>query len=230
MYFQHSGEIWRDYPELVAGVLFAEGIDKDVSVGDRAARFQFIAADRLASTSEAELAEIQAWRRAFARMRLKPTQYRCASESLLRRFKREQSLPQIHPLVDLCNAISMAFAIPVAILDVSHVTEGIDVRYAIGSERYETFAGDIEHPAVDEVIFADRTGNAHARRWTNRQSASSAVRDTTNAVLIVVEAMHASALSDVQRLIATIADEMHAIWDITPKTAMLSPSSSRFEF
>ena len=230
MYFQHSGEILRDYPELVPGLLFAEGIDPDVAVGARVARFQGIAADRLATASEAELSEIQAWRRAFSRMGLKPTQYRCASESLLRRFKREQSLPQIHPLVDLCNAISMAFAIPVAILDVSHVSEGIDVRYATGRERYETFAGDIEHPAVEEVIFADAAGNAHARRWTNRQSASSAVRDTTDAVLIVAEAMHVSAPSDVERLIATIADEMLVVWDITPKTAMLSPSSSRFEF
>lgn len=230
MYFQHSGEIWRDYPELVPGLLFAEGIDPDVAVGARVARFQGIAADRLATASEAELSEIQAWRRAFSRMGLKPTQYRCASESLLRRFKREQSLPQIHPLVDLCNAISMAFAIPVAILDVSHVSEGIDVRYATGRERYETFAGDIEHPAVNEVIFADAAGHAHARRWTNRQSASSAVRDTTDAVLIVAEAMHVSAPSDVERLIATIADEMQVVWDITPKTAMLSPSSSRFEF
>ena len=81
-------------------------------------RFAAVAKSRLAGVAaESELPEIQAWRRAFAAMGLKPTQYRCASESLLRRFRKEGSLPRLHPLVDLCNAVSLAFAIPVAVLD-----------------------------------------------------------------------------------------------------------------
>lgn len=76
------------------------------------------ARQRLADAGpESELPEIQAWRRGFARMGLKPTQYRCASESLLRRLRKEGTMPRIHPMIDLCNAISMAFAVPVAVLD-----------------------------------------------------------------------------------------------------------------
>ncbi|MGI8688331.1 MAG: B3/B4 domain-containing protein [Thermomicrobiales bacterium] len=230
MYFHHSREIWRDYPDLVPGVLFAEGITPDVSVGDHVATFNAIAASRLADISEGELPEIQAWRRTFSRMGLKPTQYRCASESLLRRFRKEGSLPQIHPLIDLCNAISLAFAIPVAVFDVSAIAEYLEVRYAVGNERYLTFSGETEHPDAHEVIFADSAERAHARRWTNRQSASSAVRDTTTAVLIVAEAMHGSASTDVPKLMTALADESTAVWSLTPKTAILSQSSPRFEF
>ncbi|MDQ3044375.1 MAG: hypothetical protein M3R06_04380, partial [Chloroflexota bacterium] len=75
MYFQHSGEIWRDFPELVAGVLFAGGIDKNAAASPRVATFTSVAEARLATATESELPEIQAWRRAFARMGLKPTQY-----------------------------------------------------------------------------------------------------------------------------------------------------------
>ena len=35
--FQHSGEIWGDFPELVAGAVFADGITPDAAVGDRVA-------------------------------------------------------------------------------------------------------------------------------------------------------------------------------------------------
>ena len=108
MYFQHSSEIWSDFPELVPGVLYADGITVAVSVDHQIARFNAIAESRLAGSSEGELPEIQAWRRAFSRMGHKPTQYRCAAESLLRRFRKEGSLPRIHPLIDLCNAISLA--------------------------------------------------------------------------------------------------------------------------
>ncbi len=230
MYFQHSPEIWRDFPELVPGVLVAQGITGDVAVGERVAEFSGIAGERLATASESEFPEIQAWRRAFSRMGLKPTGYRCASESLLRRFRKEKALPPIHPLIDLCNAISLAFAIPVAVFDASKIAEYLDVRYAAGDESYLTFSGETEKPDAQEVIFVDNAGRVHARRWTNLQSGYSAVRDTTTATLIVAEAMHDGASADVQFLTDAIADELNATWAVTPKTTILSRSSPRFDF
>jgi DNA/RNA-binding domain of Phe-tRNA-synthetase-like protein len=229
MYFCHSSEIWRDFPELVAGVLFVEGITKNASVGPQITRFIAIAGSRLATSSEGQLPEIQAWRRVFSSMGLKPTQYRCASESLLRRFRKEKSLPHIHPLIDLCNAISLAFAIPVAVFDVSKIAECLEVRYAAGSEVYLAFSGEVENPEAHEVIFADNARRVHARRWTNRQSAYSAVRDDTTAVLIVAEAMHDSAPADIPKLTTAIADELNVIWSVTPKARILNQSPQRFE-
>ena len=108
VYFRHAPEVWTAYPELVPAVLHASGITRDVDVAPRLAALHAVAEARLARGPESELPEIQAWRRAFTRMGLKPTQYRCASEALLRRFRKECTLPQIHPLIDLCNAASLA--------------------------------------------------------------------------------------------------------------------------
>jgi len=230
VHFQHSGAIWRDFPELVAGALFAEGITPGAPAGDHAAKFTAIASSRLAGRPESELPEIRAWRHAFARMGLKPTQYRCAAESLLRRFRKQGALPRPHPLVEVCNAVSLAFAIPVAVFDVAAVTGDLQVRYAIGDEEYLTFSGQCEHPGPGEVIFADQAHQVHARRWTNRQSGLSAVGASTTAALIVAEAMHSTAASDVPRLIAAIAGELDAIWSITPAATVLRQASPRFTF
>jgi hypothetical protein len=62
VYFQHSSEIWRDFPELVPAVLFADGITGDASVASQVARFTAIAEGRLATSSEGALAEIEALR------------------------------------------------------------------------------------------------------------------------------------------------------------------------
>jgi len=230
MDFRHSSEIWRDFPELAAGVVFAEGITPDVTAGDRVAKFTAIASSRLAREPESELQEIRAWRRTFARMGLKPTQYRCASEALLRRFRKEGTLPELHPLVDLCNAVSLAFAVPVAVFDVSKISGRLEVRYAAGDEEYLTFGGETEHPSPHEVIFADEARQVHARRWTNRQSGLSAVQASTATALIVTEAMHDTASSDVADLIATITSELSAIWSMTPAVTVLSQSAPRFTF
>jgi len=210
-------------------VLYAEGITADATADTD--RLTAVAKARLADGPESEFPEIQAWRRAFARMGLKPTQYRCAAESLLRRFRKEGSLPRLHPLVDLCNAVSLAFAVPVAVLDADQIAWPLEVRYAAGDEDYFTFGGETEHPAPGEVIFADEAGQAHARRWTNRQSGRSAVSPATTTVLIVAEALHERAPSDVPELIKTLTAEIAAVWTLeptTPQTAILTPANPRF--
>lgn len=230
MRFQHHDEIWRDFPGLVPGVILAEGISPAADVSTAAARFTEVARSRLAQMPESEFGEVQAWRRAFTRMGLRPTQYRCAAESLLRRLRTQGSLPRVHPLVDLCNAVSLAFAIPVAVLDVSAITGDLQVGYATGDEEYLTFSGQTEHPAAGEVIFRDTAGRAHARRWTNRQSGLSAVRDSTTTALIVAEALHHSAAADIARLTAAIANELDAIWPVKAAPVILTATAPRFEF
>jgi DNA/RNA-binding domain of Phe-tRNA-synthetase-like protein len=222
--------VWRDFPELVPGVLYVEGLSAEVSVGERLGRYQDVATGRLAHGVESELPEVQAWRRAFAKMGLKPTQYRCASESLLRRFRKEGALPSIHPLIDLCNAMSLAYAVPIAVFDADQVTEFIEVRYAAGEERYLTFSGEIEQPETGEVIFADGEGRAHARRWTNRQSGWSAMRAETTRALIVAEALHRTAGEDVPRLIETLAEELQGTWGVEPMSAVLTATARTFKF
>lgn len=229
MQFQHSPEIWESFPALAPGVLCVEGITFDRDVAARISEYEAVARSRLAQTAEGEWPEVQAWRRAFSQMGLKPTQYRCASESLLRRFRKEGSLPRLHPLVDLCNAMSLAFGIPIAVFDVSCIAQRIEVRYATGDEQYQSFAGDIEHPDRGEVVFVDARNNAHARRWTHRQSALSAVRRDTAAALIVAEALHPSARPDVSRLIDALADELKASWAEPSVKALLSKTSPLFE-
>jgi DNA/RNA-binding domain of Phe-tRNA-synthetase-like protein len=229
MHFQHSTEIWAEHPNLVAGAVYAGAITADAAIDPVIGRYTRIAEERLATSPESEFPEIQAWRRTYARMGLKPTQYRCAAEALLRRFRKERLLPRIHPMIDLCNAVSLAFAIPVAVFDVDRISGHLEVRPANGDENYVTFSGETEHPEPGEVIFADAAGWAHARRWTNRQSGHSAVRDATSRVLIVAEALHDTAHDDVSRLLTAIADDLAALWSGASATAMLSHSAPRLD-
>ncbi|ANY08054.1 B3/B4 domain-containing protein [Pseudonocardia sp. HH130630-07] len=197
MQFTHDGTIWDRFPELAAAVLAIDGVDGMTGDPSVSAALVETGLGRLAGGAPSELPEISAWRRAFQRMGLKPTQYRCASEALLRRVSKERALPHIHPLVDLCNAVSVARAVPVAAFDLDQVQGDLGVRPAHGTERYETFGGEVETPPAGEVVFVDDGGRAHARRWTNRQAATSAVRPATRRALIVIEALHATAAQDV---------------------------------
>lgn len=212
MKFTYSEIVRNEFPDLVSGCVLIDDVSPSGNVSAWLAHYSDIAAERLLSATEGTFPEIQAWRRAFSQMGLKPTQYRCASEALLRRFRTEGSLPAIHPLVDLCNAISIAFAIPIAVFDREKISGDLEVRPAVGDEVYETFSGEIEHPEIGEVIFADSSGRAHARRWVNRQSGYSSVNQQTAQALIVSEALHSEAGEDIPRLLTALTRTVAETW------------------
>jgi len=116
MYFCHSQALWQQFPQLAPGLLIVRGVQAEHDAKPLLKPWYKRAHKRLNEAQESKMPEILAWRRAYSQMGLKPTKYRCAAEALLRRFKRENDLPRLHPLVDLCNAVSIAFSLPVAVL------------------------------------------------------------------------------------------------------------------
>jgi DNA/RNA-binding domain of Phe-tRNA-synthetase-like protein len=228
VHFAHSPALWAQFPQLVPGVLVAGGIHPDAPV--RLEPWYERARERLSRGPESELAEVGAWRRAFAQMGLKPTQYRSAGEALLRRFRRENDLPRLHPLVDLCNAVSLAYALPVAVFDLVGVDTYLEVRHATGDEEHVGFGGETERAEPGEVIFADAAGHAHARRWTFRQSRRSTVSTATRRVLIVAEGLHPTAAADVAALVEELAASIASLWEAPTPRAVLTAAAPRIEF
>ena len=226
MRFSYSQHMQQTFPGRVSGVIEISNINDQVTVDEAAARLTTIASNRLSKSSEGEFPEIRAWRKAFSTMGLKPTKYRCAAEALLRRFRKEANLPRINPLIDLCNAASIAFAIPIAVFDHNKITGDLTVRQAVGNENYMSFGGEIEHPENDEIIFADDAGHAHARRWANRQSSHSAVSAQTTRALIIAEALHDDAESDMIRLISELSEALKGIYKTDTKNAFLFESDA----
>ncbi len=71
---------------------------------------------------------------------------------------------------------------------------------------------------------------AKRTRAANRQSAFSAVSESTSAALIVAEALHASAAKDMPELIDAIAVELEAAWPVRASITVLTRESPRFSF
>jgi DNA/RNA-binding domain of Phe-tRNA-synthetase-like protein len=230
MHFSHSSAVWQQFPQLVPGLLVVHDIHPQAEVEGLLQPWLQRARERLGQGMESDLPEISAWRRAYTQMGLKPTQYRSAAEALLRRFRKEGNLPRLHPLVDLCNAVSLAFAMPVAVFDLANIAEFLEVRHARGDEQYLAFSGEIETPEPGEIIFADAANQVHARRWTFRQSRRSTMGPETRQALIVSEGLHPAAATDVPNLIDALAASITTIWSAPRRRAILTAETPRLEF
>lgn len=236
--FRYDPAILDRYPDLVGGMLLARGVANGPTppaLAEAYAAEQAATLARLGDTPLSQLPSLAAWRAAFRAFGVEPTQYRSAAEALLRRLTKSGNTPNLNALVDLGNLVSIRHALPVAVLDLRAAAGPITVRFADGPERFTplgpTRCGgcpEPEHPAPGEVIFADDSGLVSARRWCWRQSAESAARDDTTAILITVEAQHPGSRPTVEAALRDLLAQLPLAPGGTTHTAILDRANPEF--
>lgn len=116
-------------------------------------------------------AHLAAWGDTFRKFGVKPQRTPCSAEALLKRVKKDGSLPTIDPVVDLYNAISIEYAIPVGGENFAAYVGMPKLTIADGSEEFDTMKNGepaYESPDAGEVVWRDDKG-VTCRRWNWRQ-------------------------------------------------------------
>ena len=207
--FGYDHEILERFPNVVGGVIHADGVTNRPAPAELTAAFgaeQASVRERIGETPLSELPSLAAWRLVFRGFGVDPTKYRSAAEALLRRLTKQRELPSINALVDLANLVSIRYALPVAVFDQRDVAGGTTVRFAHGGERWADLGSSgAEHPEPGEVIFTDDEERVSARRWCWRQSRASAARDDTTEILVTIEGHHGAAANDIDRAMRDLA-------------------------
>ena len=131
-----------------------------------------------------ELPEIELYREAFRKLDINPNKYMCSIEALVSRTVKSKHIPNINPIVDLGNALSLKYRIPLGIHDIDRFRGDIEIRFANSDDRFVPFGGgDYDNPDVGEVIYV--SGNdVKTRRWTWRQGENSKVDENINNAFI----------------------------------------------
>jgi DNA/RNA-binding domain of Phe-tRNA-synthetase-like protein len=200
--FRYDSAIIENFPNIYGGVIVAHDLKNGPTPPDLLEAYmseQQAALERIGDTPLSELESISAWRSVFSAFGVKPTKYRNAAESLLRRLTKKGDIPSINMLVDMGNLVSIRYGLPVAFCDTRQITGVVTVQFADGDEHFEDLgSSDTIHPDPGEVILADENDMVVARRWCWRQSATSATREDTTDVLVTIEGHHNTANEDVQ--------------------------------
>jgi DNA/RNA-binding domain of Phe-tRNA-synthetase-like protein len=159
-------------------------------------------------------AHLSAWAEVFRRFGAKPQRTPCSAEALRKRVLREGTLPSIDPIVDLYNAISIEYAIPVGGENLV-AYEGVPrLVIADGSERFDTMKGGLpaqETPEPGEVVWRDDMG-VTCRRWNWRQGVRTRLSVESEQMWFILESLPEMPLAALQeagdRLIAGLLEMM----------------------
>lgn len=133
----------------------------------------------------------EAWREAYRSFGAKPQRTPCSAEALLKRVLRDGALPGVNAVVDLYNAVSLRYAIPVGGENAAAYDGTPLLTRARGDEPFDTVQAGVphsEHPEKGEAVWRDERG-VTCRRWNWRQGSRTRIEEDTTDMWFVLEAL-----------------------------------------
>ncbi|MBJ3814932.1 B3/4 domain-containing protein [Shimwellia pseudoproteus] len=141
-------------------------------------------------------AHIDAWNETYRAFGAKPKRTPCSADALIKRVLRDGAIPPIDPVVDLYNAISIRYALPVGGENIAAYCGQPRLTVARGDEPFDVMKDGepvIEHPDAGEVIWRDDRG-VTCRRWNWRQGVRTRLSADNTAMWFVLESLPAMPL------------------------------------
>lgn len=236
--FVTEDSFWNLFPGASLGVVVAKGMRSadQVSPEDATEIEQLLAranaqAERhLESPTLSENAPVRVWRQAYQRFKTKRGA-RCSIENLLKRVLKGNPVGSISPAVDIYNAISLKYALPLGGEDIDAFQGDLRLLITQGGDGFIPLGENAENDPTlpGELCYVDDAG-AVCRCWNWRDGVRTMLTEsTTNAFLIlesVDPARHddlAAALDDLAaRTQAALGGEMesHIVTKDSPAIAL----------
>jgi DNA/RNA-binding domain of Phe-tRNA-synthetase-like protein len=197
-------------PDFVVTAVRARGLSNGPS-DDSSALFLRGAEERarkaLDGAEPAALPHIAAWRDAYRAFGAKAQRTPCSAEALLKRVGGGEGLPAINRLVDLYNAVSVEFLLPVGGEDLARIAGASRLTIAMGAEPFDTLrSGEpvVENPAAGEVVWIDDAG-VTCRRWNWRQCVRTRLTENSTDAFFVLERLEPLPLPALAQAAETLA-------------------------
>ena len=146
-------------------------------------------------------AHLSTWDDVFRAFGAKPKRTPCSASALRKRVLKEGALPPLDPVVDIYNAISIRYAIPVGGENLAAYAGAPRLTLAEGNEPFDTLKEGqpvIEYPDAGEVIWRDDVG-VTCRRWNWRQGVRTRLDSQAQHMWFILESLPSMPLSALQK-------------------------------
>lgn len=180
---------WEIFPEARIGIVIARGIDnrcrEGLGLDKLLAEANSTAKQYLQEEVFSENPAVAVWRAAFQKFKTKKGA-RCSIEAMLKRINNDGEIGCINPLVDLYNAISLAYGLPCGGEDLDRFQGALRLTLAEGGEAFRPLGSEADEPPYPgEVVYKD-DGGAVCRCWNWREAQRTMLtEETVNAFLCI---------------------------------------------
>ena len=232
MRFVIEPAVFEKLPDACFGVVAAKGVDNtgtypriDALLDEGIA----LAESRFAGKRVKEEPDILPYRAAFQALGVNPNKYMCSIEALFTRIAKGKGMPRINPLVDLNNAVSLKYTLPMGTHDLGASPLDIEVRFARAGDVFLPFGGETaESPDDGELVYAVGS-EVRTRRWTWRQSEQGKIGPETSYVFFPIDGFTGFNRDRVLEARDELAALVREVFGCEVKTGLLDRSSQEMD-
>lgn len=173
MRFVVAPQVFAALPDVCFGVVAAWGVDNAAGYPAIAARLDAAvaaAAARFAGKKVKEDPAVLPYRQAFQALGINPNKFMSSIEAMFTRVAKGKGLPRINPVVDLGNALSLTYVLPMGAHDMGGLTADLEVRLSRAGDTFVPFGeSEAESVSAGELVYVSGSV-VRTRRWIWRQS------------------------------------------------------------
>lgn len=139
-------------------------------------------------TSKAkESAEILPYREAFTKLGINPNKFMSSIEAMASRIEKKKGFPCINPVVDLGNAVSLKYLLPLGAHDMDQASGDIWVRFSHQGDQFTPFGETDEELLEDGELIYSAGSKVKTRRWIWRQSEQGKVTEQSRNIFFPID-------------------------------------------
>lgn len=233
MKFIIERDIFNKIDNLYVGVVVAKGIDnsKTYPIINEMLKDSIMKAElNYLDVKVKEHESIIPYRDAFSKLRINPNKFQCSIEAMFNRILKGKQLPYINPLVNLNNAISLKYTLPMGTHDLENVVEPIEMRCSVLGDTFKPMGTEeIELPDIGEVVYAIQN-NVRTRRWTWRQSDEGKITDKTNYVFFPIDGFKGINDENVRNAVDELEKTLRNVFKCETISGYVDKTNNEFEW
>lgn len=185
-----DSQVFEKLPDACFGIVAARGIDnsrraESITQMLREQEESFKA--RKAEVNLKEDGDILPYREAFYALGMNPNKFMCSIEALGKRVQKGHALPEINSIVDLGNAFSLKYVLPMGAHDIGKLDGDLEVRFSVEEDTFLPLGEtEAEKPGAGELVYVS-SHTVKTRRWIWRQSDDGKITEDTKDVFFPID-------------------------------------------
>lgn len=232
MKFSVSKDVFEKMNNVCFGVVIAKGINNDEnmeitkllksSIESTEIKFQ--------DTRVKEAAEIVHYRDSFSQLGINPNKFMSSIEAMITRVAKKKGLPNINSIVDLGNAVSLKYLVPLGAHDIDIAEDDICLRFSRKGDMFIPF-GENEAECLEDGELIYTVGNkVKTRRWIWRQSEQGKITKESKNIFFPIDGFKDKNYNNVISARDELAELIKDNFNCEVKVGIVDINNTEFEF
>ena len=190
MKFIVQKQVFDKLDDLYIGVVVAKGVDnsKDYKNIDKMLDESILNAKReFLDVKAKEDERVIPYREGFQKVGINPNKFQCSVEAMVNSISKGRDVPHINPLVNLNNAISLKYTLPMGTHNLGLSDSDVELRFATADDTFTPMGSDTPEKLEEDELVYVVDNKVRTRRWAWRQSREGMIDKDTSYVFFPID-------------------------------------------